>query len=283
MRAGPLTPCYLHVYGRGRRNAKPVRIVHEAHESEPVILVGHSFGGIVITQAAEYRPEKIQSLVYVSAILPEHEHNLIQMAQKYSLPPSPIILSEDKTYAQLDPAVVHDLFYGECSEKDAAEAKEKLGPQPLLPDITPVRITDDRFGRVPRVYIETSPHRRSKRNVHNHPLSASHYHGFRSLPIFIATGSIGLPSEKHREAYHPRRVPALTGTIVPSSVTVWNMVFAFRTVTLLFERTGFPIPLAPCPSMLFGRRDTSRMFSPIIRIYKKERMDSFCFTATCSY
>jgi hypothetical protein len=51
--------------------------------------------------------------------------------------------------------LLYTICFGECSEKDAAEAKEKLGPQPLLPDITPVRITDDRFGRVPRVYIET--------------------------------------------------------------------------------------------------------------------------------
>ena len=38
-------------------------------EAEPAILVGHSFGGLVITQAAEYRPEKIRTLVYLCAYL----------------------------------------------------------------------------------------------------------------------------------------------------------------------------------------------------------------------
>ena len=38
-------------------------------ETEPVALVGHSLGGISISQAAEYRPERIKVLVYVAAFL----------------------------------------------------------------------------------------------------------------------------------------------------------------------------------------------------------------------
>jgi pimeloyl-ACP methyl ester carboxylesterase len=35
-------------------------------QTEPVVLVGHSLGGVVITQAAEYRPEKVETLVFLS-------------------------------------------------------------------------------------------------------------------------------------------------------------------------------------------------------------------------
>ncbi len=38
-------------------------------ELEPVILVGHSMGGIAISQAAEYLPDKIETLVYLTAFL----------------------------------------------------------------------------------------------------------------------------------------------------------------------------------------------------------------------
>ena len=38
-------------------------------QPDPVILVGHSLGGVVITQTAEYRPEKIRKLVYVAGYL----------------------------------------------------------------------------------------------------------------------------------------------------------------------------------------------------------------------
>jgi pimeloyl-ACP methyl ester carboxylesterase len=36
---------------------------------EPVILVGHSRGGIVISQASEYVPDRIAALVYLTAFL----------------------------------------------------------------------------------------------------------------------------------------------------------------------------------------------------------------------
>src|SRR5919201_534684 len=37
--------------------------------AEPVVLAGHSMGGIVISSAAERRPESIRALVYVCAFL----------------------------------------------------------------------------------------------------------------------------------------------------------------------------------------------------------------------
>jgi pimeloyl-ACP methyl ester carboxylesterase len=39
----------------------------------PVILVGHSLGGVVITQVAENVPDRIACLVYLSAYLPEND------------------------------------------------------------------------------------------------------------------------------------------------------------------------------------------------------------------
>ena len=50
-------------------------------QAEPVILVGHSMGGIVITQIAEERPEKIQRLVYLTARLLQNGQSLFQIAQ----------------------------------------------------------------------------------------------------------------------------------------------------------------------------------------------------------
>ena len=50
--------------------------------SEPVILVAHSMGGIVITQAAEYRPEKVKHLVYVTAYLLRSGESMLEVVQK---------------------------------------------------------------------------------------------------------------------------------------------------------------------------------------------------------
>jgi hypothetical protein len=125
--------------------------------SERVILVGHSMGAIVITQTAEYRPDKIKLLVYLTAFLPENGQSFAQIKKaedKKDLPPPIIIMNEDQTL-QLEEAGVKDTFYGECSKEDVTKAKENLCRQPLSPLNTPVYITDDNFGKIPRVYIET--------------------------------------------------------------------------------------------------------------------------------
>ncbi|SDR20928.1 Alpha/beta hydrolase family protein [Paraburkholderia fungorum] len=46
--------------------------VLEAEELHNVILVGHSYGGMVITGVADRMSDRIQSLVYLDAFVPEH-------------------------------------------------------------------------------------------------------------------------------------------------------------------------------------------------------------------
>lgn len=65
-----------------------------AHEHRPVVLVGHSFGGIVISQVAEAVPEKVKTLVYVAAYLPRDEvaflaRDLRQGFGRWPAPPDP--------------------------------------------------------------------------------------------------------------------------------------------------------------------------------------------------
>jgi hypothetical protein len=49
---------------------------------------------------------------------------------------------------------IRETFYGECSDEDVALARLLLSPEPTLPFTTPLTVTDENFGRVPRVYIE---------------------------------------------------------------------------------------------------------------------------------
>ncbi|HEV2523852.1 MAG TPA: alpha/beta fold hydrolase, partial [Gammaproteobacteria bacterium] len=52
-------------------------------QKEKVILVGHSRGGLIISQVAEQLPEHIQSLVYLAAILVPNGGTLANAMQQH--------------------------------------------------------------------------------------------------------------------------------------------------------------------------------------------------------
>lgn len=124
--------------------------------SEPVVLVGHSMGVITISQTAERRPEKIESLVYLYAFLLRDGESLFQIAQEdtESLILPNLVVDEDQGITTIRGEAAKDIFYGDCSDEDAARAKSLLRPDPLAPVGTPTSVTEENFGRVPRVYIE---------------------------------------------------------------------------------------------------------------------------------
>lgn len=135
--------------------AERVRRVLDA-QSEPVILVGHSMGGIAISQAAEYRPYKIETLVYLTGSLLRNGESLLQVAQedKQSLVAPNLIIHDGKGVATVREDAIENIFYGDCSDEDVASARSQLSPEPLAPLATPIRVTEENFGRIPRVYIE---------------------------------------------------------------------------------------------------------------------------------
>src|SRR5262245_27471702 len=125
-------------------------------QSEPVILVGHSRGGIVISQAAEKRPDKVKMLVYLAAFLLRDGESILQVLQEdtNSLVRPNLVVSDDRTSATVREEAIEEVFYGKCSAEDIALARSLLVPEALAPIATPVHITEANFGRVPRVYIE---------------------------------------------------------------------------------------------------------------------------------
>jgi pimeloyl-ACP methyl ester carboxylesterase len=125
-------------------------------QREPVILVGHSRGGIVVSEVAEHRPDRIRTLVYLTAFLPRDGESLFDLAAHATdsqVPPS-MVMSEDKSSSIVRDEAIRSAFYGECSDDDVALARACLQPEPTLPLATPVHLTEANFGRVPRVYIQ---------------------------------------------------------------------------------------------------------------------------------
>jgi len=123
---------------------------------EPVILVGHSRGGIVISEVAERLPARIARLVYLTAFLLRDGETLLEVAQSAdsSLVVPNMVVAGDGTSMTVRDDAVADAFYGQCPPEDVALARMLLVPEAVAPNATAVRVTPSRFGRVPKAYIE---------------------------------------------------------------------------------------------------------------------------------
>jgi len=126
-------------------------------ESEAVVLVGHSRGGIVISQVAEKRPEKVKRLVYLAAYLIQDGQAMLPTAlsDPDSLIASNLELNEAEGWHMIKDSAVKNALYADCSEEDVELARSLLTPEPNAPLSTPLRLSEARYGMVPRTYIET--------------------------------------------------------------------------------------------------------------------------------
>lgn len=126
------------------------------HQPEPVTLVGHSRGGIVISRAAELVPERLRRLVYVSAYLLPAGASLAESARAdvESLVPPNMIPAVGGVTCNLRATVIRESLFGQCTDADYEYAFTRMSPEPLKPLVTPLKVTAQRFGRVPRAYVE---------------------------------------------------------------------------------------------------------------------------------
>lgn len=126
-------------------------------ESSPVILVGHSMAGVVISAVAERYPERIASLIYVGAYLLQSGEHIVQASQTApdSLVGPNMVFAADYSTVAIKPEAVREVFAADAPQEDADRLSTLTRAEPAAPFQTPLNVTPERFGRVPRRYIKT--------------------------------------------------------------------------------------------------------------------------------
>lgn len=130
-------------------------------QDAPVILCGHSRGGIVISSAAERAPENIGALVYITAFMLPHDQSLRDFQMEAPNPQFGAALTPtaDGTAVAFRRAAAAEVLFHRCPEALQYEASLRLVLEPMRPLVTPLCLSEARFGRVPRHYIECSDDR----------------------------------------------------------------------------------------------------------------------------
>lgn len=99
-------------------DAEVTRRVLAAQEG-PTILVGHSYGGAVITEAGADLPNVV-ALVYIAAFAPDRGEGLGDIFARQLQPPGAGSIRPDKNgFLWIDPATFRESFAQDCDEVDA--------------------------------------------------------------------------------------------------------------------------------------------------------------------
>jgi pimeloyl-ACP methyl ester carboxylesterase len=139
------------------------RVCATLADGPPAVLVGHSMGGVVITQAAARCPDQLAALVYVCAFVPGDGQSLLDLAQ---LPEGAgdqvqanMVLEGDPPVARMPATAAREALLACCDDEQAAWATATLRPQPVMPFTEPVTLGGEAFASLPRAYVSCTQDR----------------------------------------------------------------------------------------------------------------------------
>jgi len=162
--------------GNGTDNTSPADVSLELYVDhigtllkqlpERVSLVAHSGGGVIASAVSERYPERIGRIAYVAGImLPDGLSYADIVAELKRDHPSAtgiaphLIWSPDRLTSHVPMQAALHYFFHDCPSAEAAAAAKRLTPQPDRGRAVKVHLTPERFGRVPRLYVEAEADR----------------------------------------------------------------------------------------------------------------------------
>ncbi|MGH2860659.1 MAG: alpha/beta fold hydrolase [Solirubrobacteraceae bacterium] len=141
-------------------DAYATRVCEVLAAGPPAVLVGHSMGGMVVTQAAARLPEQVLALVYLAAFVPVPGESLLTLTHRPEAADDQIqanlTLSGEPPVAELSEQDTRLAIYGECSDEAAAWALARRRPQPAVPFTNEFVLEESRaeaFAALPRSYV----------------------------------------------------------------------------------------------------------------------------------
>jgi len=122
-------------------------------QTGPVVLVGHSYGGAVITAAALGAPN-VKALVYVAAFAPDAGESLQALLEQYPSKIGAALVPDAAGFLSIDRAKFKEAFAGDVAdtERRVMAATQK----PIKSDIFGYQAQDSAWKKIPSWYLVAS-------------------------------------------------------------------------------------------------------------------------------
>lgn len=150
----------------------------------PVVLVGHSLAGFIVTQVAEELPQKVGKLVFVAAMIPHDGKSIYDILSQDtgSQLLANLVLSHDKSWATVTEQALRKVVYNGATEEQIARAVPNLVRQSTQPFFVAVATSDKAFGRVPKAYIVCEKDRILSAGAQHHLIKTVGITEYYSIP-----------------------------------------------------------------------------------------------------
>ena len=152
--------------------------VLEYEDLNEVILVGHSYGGLVIGGVAEVIPERIKHLVYLDGYIPEDNKSAFDLIPGLEAIYKERALTErgkDWLVASYKPEE-----FGVTNHVDINWMNTRLSPMPWHTHDQPIRITNLKARRLPKSYISCTEFGDSQFKAQKSPAADWDYHELKT-------------------------------------------------------------------------------------------------------
>ncbi|HYC18342.1 MAG TPA: alpha/beta fold hydrolase [Pseudolabrys sp.] len=116
-----------------------------------IVLVGHSYGGCVISGVAEAVPDKIRSIVFLDAFIPNNGESLFDVVQPTVKEVIQGVLDRGETTVP-----VRDAAAFKVNEKDRAWVDSLATPQPVRTMTEKIKLTGARERIAGKIYIRAA-------------------------------------------------------------------------------------------------------------------------------
>ncbi|MEF7613383.1 alpha/beta fold hydrolase [Aquincola sp. MAHUQ-54] len=135
---------------------------------EPVVVLGHSGGGITASQVAEALPDRVLAVVYLAGMMLPSGLSYGELVRDAAAEApgedfagiTPYLeWNASRSHSRVRPDGALRCFVHDCDAAAARDAVGLLRPQPETGRDMRNHLSAERFGRVPRLYVECSDDR----------------------------------------------------------------------------------------------------------------------------